>query len=33
MGQLKEIVHKVDPNAFVIFAEGCIVDGNLERRI
>ena len=33
MGQLKEIVHKVDPNAFVIFAEGCIVDGNFERRI
>lgn len=33
MGQLKEIVHKVDPNAFVIFTEGCIVDGNFERRI
>ena len=33
MAQLKEIVHKVDPNAFVIFNEGCIVDGNFERRI
>ena len=33
MAQLKEIVHKVDPNAFVIFTEGCSVDGNFERRI
>jgi len=33
MTQLKEIVHKVDPNAFVIFTEGCSVDGNFERRI
>lgn len=33
MAQLKEIVHKVDPHAFVIFTEGCIVDGNFERRI
>lgn len=33
MGQLKEIVHKVDPKAFVIFTEGCTVDGNFERRI
>ena len=33
MSQLKEIVHKVDPNAFVIFTEGIIVDGNFEKRI
>ena len=33
MTQLKEIVHKVDPHAFVIFTEGCSVDGNFERRI
>lgn len=33
MAQLKGIVHKVDPNAFMIFTEGCSVDGNFERRI
>jgi len=33
MTQLKEIVHKVDPHAFMIFTEGCSVDGNFERRI
>ncbi len=33
MTQLKEIVHKVDPHAFVVFTEGCIVDGNFEKRL
>ena len=33
MPQLKEIVRKVDPNAFVVFSEGCIVDGNFEKRL
>lgn len=33
IAQLKGIVHKVDPNAFMIFTEGCSVDGNFERRI
>lgn len=33
MAQLKEIVHKVDPHAFMIFTEGCIVDGNFEKRL
>jgi len=31
--QLKEIVHKIDPHAFMIFTEGCIVDGNFEKRL
>ena len=33
MTQLKEIVHKVDSNAFMIFTEGCIIDGNFEKRL
>ena len=33
MAQLKEIVHRIDPNAFMIFTEGCIVDGNFEKRL
>ena len=33
VAQLKEIVHKVDPHAFMIFTEGCIVDGNFEKRL
>ena len=31
--QLKEIVHRIDPNAFVIITEGCVVDGNFEKRL
>ena len=31
--QLKEIVHKIDPHAFMIFTEGCIIDGNFEKRL
>ncbi len=33
MAKLKEIVHRVDPHAFTIFTEGCIVDGNFEKRL
>ena len=33
VAQLKEIVHRVDPDAFMIFTEGCSVDGNFEKRI
>lgn len=31
--QIKEIVHSIDPNAFMIFTEGCSVDGNFEKRL
>ena len=31
--QLKDIIRKVDPNAFVIITEGCMVDGNFEKRL
>lgn len=33
MGQIKEIVRSIDPNAFMIFTEGCSVDGNFEKRL
>ena len=33
MGQIKQIVHSIDPNAFMIFTEGCAVDGNFEKRL
>lgn len=33
MEQLKEIVHRVDPNAFIIFNEGSSVIGNFEKRL
>ena len=29
--QIKQIVHSIDPNAFMIFTEGCSVDGNFEK--
>lgn len=31
--QLKEIVHRIDANAFVVISEGCVVDGNFEKRL
>ncbi len=33
VGQLKQIVHSIDPRAFMIFTEGCSVDGNFEKRL
>lgn len=33
VAKLKEIVHRVDPHAFVIFTEGCSVEGNFEKRL
>lgn len=33
VGQIKSIVHNIDPNAFMIFTEGCSVDGNFEKRL
>jgi len=31
--QLKEIIHRVDPRAFIIFNEGSMVVGNFEKRL
>lgn len=31
--QLKRIVRSIDPHAFMIFTEGCSVDGNFEKRL
>ena len=31
--QLKEIIHRVDPQAFIIFNEGSSVVGNFEKRL
>lgn len=31
--QIREIVHKRDPHAFMIFNEGCAVDGHFEKRL
>ncbi len=33
MEQLKEIIHRVDPHAFIIFNEGSSVVGNFEKRL
>lgn len=33
MAQLKKIVRNLDPDAFMIFTEGCSVDGNFEKRL
>lgn len=33
VGQIKKIVHSIDPHAFMIFTEGCSVDGNFEKRL
>lgn len=33
VSQLKRIVRSIDPNAFMIFTEGCSVAGNFEKRL
>jgi uncharacterized membrane-anchored protein YitT (DUF2179 family) len=33
VSQLKRIVRKIDPDAFMIFTEGCSISGNFERRL
>ena len=33
VAQLKRIVRNLDPNAFMIFTEGCSVEGNFEKRL
>lgn len=33
VGQIKRIVHSIDPDAFMIFTEGCAVEGNFEKRL
>ena len=33
VAQLKRIVRSLDPHAFMIFTEGCSVDGNFEKRL
>ena len=33
VGQIKNIVHSIDPQAFMIFTEGCSVEGNFEKRL
>nr|WP_317282685.1 YitT family protein [uncultured Sellimonas sp.] len=33
VNQIKRIVRSIDPNAFMIFTEGCSVDGNFEKRL
>lgn len=33
VAQIKQIVKNIDPEAFMIFTEGCSVDGNFEKRL
>ena len=33
VNQSRRIVHNIDPNAFMIFTEGCSVEGNFEKRL
>lgn len=33
VNQIKKIVHSIDPNAFMIFTDGCSVEGNFEKRL
>ena len=33
VAQSKQIVHSIDPDAFMIFTEVCSVDGNFEKRL
>ncbi|MGN1165420.1 MAG: YitT family protein [Lachnospiraceae bacterium] len=33
VAQIKKIVHSIDPKAFMIFTEGCSVEGNFEKRL
>ena len=33
VAKIKKIVHSIDPDAFMIFTEGCSVDGHFEKRL
>jgi uncharacterized membrane-anchored protein YitT (DUF2179 family) len=33
IAQLKKIVHDIDPEAFMIFSEGCTIDGHFDKRL
>lgn len=33
VGELKRLIHSLDPDAFVVFNEGCAIDGNFEKRL
>lgn len=33
VGQMKKLVRSIDPDAFMIFTEGCSVQGNFEKRL
>ncbi|MCI9025085.1 MAG: DUF2179 domain-containing protein, partial [Dorea sp.] len=33
VNQIKQIVHSIDPNAFMILTEGSTVIGNFEKRL
>ena len=33
VGELKRLIHSIDPDAFVVFNEGCAIDGNFEKRL
>lgn len=33
VNQIRQIVHNIDPDAFMIFTEGCSVDGHFEKRL
>jgi len=33
VNQIKKIVHSIDPHAFMIFTDGCSVEGNFEKRL
>lgn len=33
VGQMKKLVRSIDPDAFMIFTEGCLVEGNFEKRL
>lgn len=33
VAEIKQIVRSIDPDAFMIFTEGCAVDGNFEKRL
>ena len=33
VGQIKQVVRSIDPDAFMIFTEGCSIEGNFEKRL
>ena len=33
VGELKRLIRSLDPEAFVVFNEGCAIDGNFEKRL